>query len=131
MAESIHRRPSVHQSKIFHFLENYIFSELIFLVSFPLEGPPNKLDVRLLCWISSTSREKENLIRETWGKRCDKLIFISNSPLGPANNQIEGQSDAGAGIVRLFDRTTLDVLKQLRDHYLNDSDWFLKADAAT
>lgn len=96
-----------------------------------MEGPPNKLDVRLLCWISSTSREKENLIRETWGKRCDKLIFISNSPLGPANNQIEGQSDAGAGIVRLFDRTTLDVLKQLRDHYLNDSDWFLKADAAT
>jgi glycoprotein-N-acetylgalactosamine 3-beta-galactosyltransferase len=96
-----------------------------------LEEPPNKLDVRLLCWISSTSREKENFIRETWGKRCDKLIFISNSPLGPANNQIEGQSDAGAGIVRLFARTTLDALKQLHDHYLNDSHWFLKADAAT
>jgi glycoprotein-N-acetylgalactosamine 3-beta-galactosyltransferase len=97
----------------------------------PLEGPPNKLDVRLLCWILSTSRENENLIRETWGKRCDKLIFISDSPLGPANNRAEGKSDAGAGIVRLFARTTLDVLKQLRDHYLNDSHWFLKADAAT
>ncbi|XP_046637105.1 glycoprotein-N-acetylgalactosamine 3-beta-galactosyltransferase 1-like [Daphnia pulicaria] len=98
---------------------------------FLLEGPPNKLDVRLLCWISSTSRDKENSIRETWGKRCDKLIFISNSqPLGTAN-PTEGQSEAGAGIARLFARTTLDVLKQLHDHYLNDSDWFLKADAAT
>jgi hypothetical protein len=59
-------------------------------------------------------------------------MFISNSqPLGPAN-PTEGQSEAGvAGIVRLFARTTLDVLKQLHDHYLNDSHWFLKADAAT
>jgi hypothetical protein len=51
--------------------------------------------------------------------------------LGTANNQTEGQSEAAAGIVRLFARTTLDVLKQLRDHYLNDSHWFLKADATT
>ena len=104
---------------------------MIGFVSFPLEATPNK-DVRLLCWISSPfiRREKENSIRVTWGKRCDKLIFIANSSDITAN-QTENKVIFSDGIVWLFARTTEDVLKYLHDHYLNDFDWFLKADAGT
>ncbi|KAI9562624.1 hypothetical protein GHT06_010078 [Daphnia sinensis] len=92
--------------------------------------------IRLLCWvsISSTSStsisQAENVIRETWGKRCDELLFVYTN--GVDNGTAERLSETDdAGVIRIFRRTTSEVLQYLYDHRLNDSHWFLKADENT
>ncbi|XP_032790510.2 glycoprotein-N-acetylgalactosamine 3-beta-galactosyltransferase 1-like [Daphnia magna] len=102
---------------------------------FPLEtGNESDVKIQLLCWVSSTFSlsisHAENVIRETWGKRCDKLLFVYTNDTNNGKEERLSETD-NAGIIRIVGRTTSEVLQHLYDHHLNDSHWFLKADENT
>ncbi|XP_053607983.1 glycoprotein-N-acetylgalactosamine 3-beta-galactosyltransferase 1-like isoform X2 [Plodia interpunctella] len=86
--------------------------------------------VKLLCWIVTCPKfhmDRAIHIKETWGKRCDILLFMSteddprlptvklNVPEG--TNYLWGKHQAAA--------------RYIYDHYLHSADWFLRADDNT
>ena len=83
--------------------------------------------VRILCWIM-TSPENHKLkaihVKETWGKRCNKLLFMSSKAdveLGTiAMPEFEGRN-------HLWGKTKHAFSYIYYNHY-DEADWFLKAD---
>eukprot|EP00794_Sanderia_malayensis_P010678 gene10678-11811_t len=86
-----------------------------------------KKEVRILCWILTspkTLHTKGKAVRDTWGKRCNKLIFMSSKddPSYPAINL-----NVTEGRENLWDKTRA-AFKYIYQHHMKDADWFLKAD---
>ncbi|KAK7482749.1 hypothetical protein BaRGS_00026047 [Batillaria attramentaria] len=86
--------------------------------------------VRVLCWImtSPTNLDTKAVhIRNTWGKRCTKLLFMSskwNSTFPAIGlNVSEGRQHLTA--------KTMEAFRYVYKHHLNDADWFMKADDDT
>ncbi|XP_064614559.1 glycoprotein-N-acetylgalactosamine 3-beta-galactosyltransferase 1-like [Liolophura sinensis] len=86
--------------------------------------------IRVLCWVmtSPENLEKKAIhVRATWGKRCNKLLFMSsvtNSSFPTIGLNIsEGREHLTAKTMRAYDHVA--------DNYMDEADWFMKADDDT
>nr|XP_017092346.2 glycoprotein-N-acetylgalactosamine 3-beta-galactosyltransferase 1 [Drosophila bipectinata] len=93
-------------------------------------APLLRREVRILCLVltkPSHHRSKADLIKRTWGSRCNKLLFLSS------------QSDRKLDVLKVNMSEIRDHLyskvrtgmSYVHEHYLNEFDWFLKADDDT
>lgn len=86
--------------------------------------------VKVLCWIMtnpSNHKTKAIHVKNTWGSRCNKLLFMSSavdSDLGTIALPVNEGRDA------LWDKTKHAFL-YVHQHHLHEADWFLKADDDT
>ncbi|KAF1780177.1 Fringe-like [Phytophthora cactorum] len=96
---------------------------------------------RILCFAVSYSAQHQTRVRavaETWGQRCDKLLFFSNmsdtiivAADTPAERRFDVvQLDIIADHAHLWLRTRA-ALKYLYDNFRHDYDWFYKCDDDT
>ncbi|KAH9515882.1 Glycoprotein-N-acetylgalactosamine 3-beta-galactosyltransferase 1 [Dermatophagoides farinae] len=86
--------------------------------------------VRILCWVMTAPKnhqEKAKHVKETWGKRCNTLIFISSE----ADSSLPAiKLDVPEGRDHLWAKT-IGGFNYSYHHHLNDADWFMKADDDT
>ena len=81
----------------------------------------------MVCWINTCNANletKAKAIKETWGKRCDVLLFVAdqtnNSFPTIGFNTTEGKLRMVPRIFKAFD--------YVYRHHLDDGDWFLRSD---
>ena len=67
---------------------------------------------------------KATAVNNTWGRRCDKLLFV-NTESAPGLEVIEIDAEPGR---KHLTQKTVKTLKKLYKEYVNEYDWFLKAD---
>lgn len=87
-------------------------------------------EVKVLCMVMTQPENHKSraiYIKKTWGKRCNKLLFMSSElddgldPLNVVVLPIEESRNS------LWNKTK-QSFKYAYDHHLNEYDWFLKAD---
>ncbi|KAK2162785.1 hypothetical protein LSH36_91g01076 [Paralvinella palmiformis] len=88
--------------------------------------------VRLLCWVliyPAAHQDKAIAIKETWGRRCDVLLFMSdaNDNTLPAID-LEVNNESRKEHLTAKTRRAFDYVYS---HHYDDADWFLKADDDT
>ncbi|KAK7008929.1 glycoprotein-N-acetylgalactosamine 3-beta-galactosyltransferase 1 [Biomphalaria glabrata] len=81
--------------------------------------------IKVLVWVMTNPNnleKKAKIVKETWGKRCNKVIFFSSE----TNNDFptigldvpEGREHLTAKTMRGF--------RYVYEHHFNDADWFMK-----
>lgn len=88
-------------------------------------------EVKVLCFILTNPKNhktKAIAVKETWGKRCNKLVFVS-SQLDPELDVIHVPLTSEGRVYNV--NKTRDGFLYIHDNFLNDYDWFLKADDDT
>ncbi|XP_037529325.1 glycoprotein-N-acetylgalactosamine 3-beta-galactosyltransferase 1-like, partial [Rhipicephalus sanguineus] len=91
--------------------------------------------VRLLCWVLTNPNNavtKARHVAATWGRRCSRLLFMSTSrshedqlqPSVVLNLSVAERRNA------LWAKTKASLV-ELYNNYINDYDWFFKADDDT
>ncbi|CAG0886869.1 unnamed protein product [Darwinula stevensoni] len=86
--------------------------------------------VRVLCAIMTHPRNHEKKakhVRDTWGKRCDVLLFMS-SVEDPSLPTVALKVKEGR---QHLSKKTHESFRYIYQHHLDDADWFLKADDDT
>uniref|UniRef100_A0A1A9UNJ0 N-acetylgalactosaminide beta-1,3-galactosyltransferase n=1 Tax=Glossina austeni TaxID=7395 RepID=A0A1A9UNJ0_GLOAU len=87
-------------------------------------------EVRILCWIMTSSEnyiKRAIHIKKTWGKRCNKLLFM-----GSRNHEDWDSIElaVGEGRNQLWNKTKA-AFTYIYKYHLSDADWFLKTDDDT
>lgn len=87
-------------------------------------------DVRVLCWIltSPSNHAKRAIhVKQTWGKRCNKLLFISSMEDSDLRTV---KLAVGEGRSNLWHKTR-EAARYIYEKHFHEADWFLKADDDT
>lgn len=87
-------------------------------------------EVKVLCWVMispKSHRTRGILIKNTWGRRCNKLLFMSTIPDPEIDSIALPMKEK---ITHLWTKTTK-AFQFIHDNHFNDFDWFLKADDDT
>ncbi|XP_052066653.1 glycoprotein-N-acetylgalactosamine 3-beta-galactosyltransferase 1-like [Mytilus californianus] len=88
------------------------------------------VDIRILCWIMTCPNNLHIFaihVKNTWGKRCDILLFMSSKPdkdfpaIGLRTQE---------GHNHLTDKS-MQAWRHVFEHYRDKADWFFKADDDT
>jgi hypothetical protein len=86
-------------------------------------------DVRILCWVFThpdpNHKSRVPYVRATWGKRCNKLLFMSTQTEPGFDDIVALPVEDGRG--HLWNKTRM-AMKYVYDNHLNDADWFIRAD---
>ncbi|XP_059145658.1 glycoprotein-N-acetylgalactosamine 3-beta-galactosyltransferase 1-B-like isoform X2 [Physella acuta] len=90
--------------------------------------------VRVLAWVKTAADSLDSLdsldsralaIKQTWGKRCDVMIYFSTvEDLEFPAVKLGAPGGAEVG-------TTMAAFQYVHEHHLNQADWFMKADDST
>ena len=86
--------------------------------------------VRVLCWImtSPKSHKKAAVVRDTWGRRCNILVFMS-SEVDPSLPSVKVNLTHDSRDT-LWGKTK-QAFRYVYEHYRDQADWFMKADDDT
>jgi glycoprotein-N-acetylgalactosamine 3-beta-galactosyltransferase len=90
-------------------------------------------DVRIYCFISTTPKYFETRARavnSTWAPRCDGYSFISEYSNNTKGLPIAPIANITPGYGHLTQKSTL-AFHYVYKHFLNDYEWFVKADDDT
>lgn len=85
-------------------------------------------EMKILCMIMThpaNHKTKAVHVKNTWGKRCDKLLFITSKPDPDLDSILINLTKDSRKALR---NKTRDAFLHVHDNYLNDFDWFMKAD---
>jgi glycoprotein-N-acetylgalactosamine 3-beta-galactosyltransferase len=93
---------------------------------------------RIFCYVGTIStyhKTHAQLVADTWGQRCDKLVFFSNVT-GTMTVNKGTPFEVNFPIIKMNAPSDYwhlwmkhkEVLKYVYDHYRHDYDWFYKAD---
>jgi glycoprotein-N-acetylgalactosamine 3-beta-galactosyltransferase len=90
-------------------------------------------EIRIYCFILTTPEyfdTRARVVNLTWAPGCDKFSFISEYSNDTKGLPIASIANISSGRQHLTQKTTL-ALHYLYENFLNDYDWFVKADDDT
>ncbi|KAM8721618.1 hypothetical protein ACLKA7_007492 [Drosophila subpalustris] len=87
-------------------------------------------EVRVLCWVLTTPKYHKSRavhILRTWGKRCNKIYFMSSQPDDELETIVLTKPDK----YEVLWGKTKEAFTYIYENKLDEADWFMKADDDT